>query len=45
MANYTPSQAQKEAFITQMTQCMAEIARKLMTGSQLNQGHWRKWKR
>jgi hypothetical protein len=29
MANYTPSQAQKEIFITQMTQRMAEIARKL----------------
>jgi hypothetical protein len=29
MANCTPSQAQKEAFIAQMTQRMAEVARKL----------------
>jgi hypothetical protein len=29
MANYTPTQAQKEAFIAQMTQRMAEVAQKL----------------
>lgn len=32
MKNYTPSQAQKEAFITQMTQRMAEVAQRLGRG-------------
>jgi hypothetical protein len=45
MANCTPSQAQKEAFIAQMTQRMAEVARKLVIGSRPNRGPWRKRKR